>query len=64
MMGIWFLGFSLGNLLAGLLAGRFDPNAIEQMPGLYLQIAAMSLVAGILVLVFLKPIKAMMGKVE
>jgi POT family proton-dependent oligopeptide transporter len=64
MMGIWFLGFSLGNLIAGLLAGRFDPNSIEQMPGLYLQIASMTLGAGVLMLIFLKPIKRMIGNIE
>ena len=25
MMGIWFLGSALGNIIAGLVAGRFDP---------------------------------------
>ncbi len=64
MMGIWFLGFSLGNLLAGLLAGRFDPNQIEQMPGLYMQIASMSLAAGLIMIIFLRPIKSLMGKIE
>ena len=64
MMGAFFLSYSLGNLLAGLLAGRFDPNAIEQMPGLYLQIAITSFIAGIVFLVFLKPIRKMMGEVE
>jgi len=64
MMGIWFLGFSLGNLIAGLLAGRFDPNSLEQMPNLYLQIAFMAIGSGLLVLIFLKPLKKMMGNVE
>ncbi|MFT5131669.1 MAG: POT family proton-dependent oligopeptide transporter [Gammaproteobacteria bacterium] len=64
MMGVWFLGFSLGNLIAGLLAGRFDPNSLEQMPNLYLQIVSMTIGAGILVLVFLKPIKKMIGDIE
>ena len=64
LMGAFFLSYSLGNLLAGLLAGRFDANAIEQMPGLYLQIAAMSFITGIIFLLFLKPIRKMMGNVE
>ena len=63
-MGAFFLSYSLGNLLAGLLAGRFDPNAIDQMPGLYLQIAIMSFIAAIIFLLFLKPTREMMGDVE
>ncbi len=64
LMGAFFLSYSLGNLLAGLLAGRFDPNAIDQMPGLYLQIAIMSFIAAIIFLLFLKPTREMMGDVE
>lgn len=64
MMGVWFLGFSFGNLFAGLLAGRFDPNSLEQMPNLYLQIASISVAAGLMMLIFLKPIKKMMGNIE
>lgn len=64
MMGIWFLGTSLGNLMAGLVAGRFDPNSVDQMPGLYMQITGIAIGTGILMLIFFKPIKKMMGKVE
>jgi proton-dependent oligopeptide transporter, POT family len=64
MMGIWFLGTSLGNLMAGLVAGRFDPNSVDQMPNLYLQITSIAIGTGILMLVFYKPVKKMMGKVE
>jgi proton-dependent oligopeptide transporter, POT family len=64
MMGIWFLGTSLGNLMAGLVAGRFDPNSLEQMPNLYLQITSIAIGTGILMLIFYKPIKKMMGDIE
>jgi len=64
MMGIWFLGTSLGNLMAGLVAGRFDPNALEQMPNLYLQITSIAIGTGIVMLIFYKPIKKMMGHIE
>lgn len=33
MMGIWFLATSLGNLIAGLAAGRFDFSPFEQADG-------------------------------
>src|SRR5690606_30226808 len=32
MMGIWFLASALGNLIAGLVAGRVDPENLGQMP--------------------------------
>ena len=64
MMGMWFLGTSLGNLMAGLVAGRFDPDSLQQMPSLYMQIVIISIIVGILLLLFLKPIKKMMGDIE
>ena len=33
MMGLWFLGASVGNLVAGLVAGRFTQDALTDMPG-------------------------------
>ena len=38
MMGIWFLATSLGNLIAGLVAGKFNAEATGQMSARYLQI--------------------------
>ncbi len=46
MMGLWFLATSLGLLVAGLVAGRFDANDVGSMPGQYLQIALWALVVG------------------
>ncbi len=57
MMGIWFLGAALGNLIAGLLAGRFDPEALHDMPGLYLQIVAITTGAGIVLLAAARPMR-------
>jgi POT family proton-dependent oligopeptide transporter len=57
LMGVWFLGMSLGNLMAGLLAGRFDPESLHDMPGLYLQIVMMTVGTGIVLLLFSKRIR-------
>ncbi len=38
MMGIWFVGAALGNLIAGLFAGQFDPSNVDQMPNLFLSV--------------------------
>ncbi len=35
MMGIWFVATSLGNLIAGLYAGGFDPENIAEIPSLF-----------------------------
>jgi len=64
MMGIWFLATSLGNLLAGLMAGRFNPEALNEMPGLFMQIVMTVTVAGLLLLAFTKLIKVLIGKIE
>ncbi|MGK0298795.1 MAG: POT family proton-dependent oligopeptide transporter [Gammaproteobacteria bacterium] len=62
MMGIWFLGSALGNIIAGLLAGRFNPESIADMPSLYLQIICIAVGSGLLLLIFTKPIKRMIGE--
>jgi proton-dependent oligopeptide transporter, POT family len=61
MMGLWFLATSLGNLIAGVIAGEFNAEAVHQMSGLYLQIVVTTVGTGILLLVFVKPIKGLMA---
>jgi POT family proton-dependent oligopeptide transporter len=61
MMGMWFMGTALGNVIAGLIAGQFDANALNDMPGLYLQIVLTSVGAGVLLLLFVKPLKRLSG---
>lgn len=50
MMGVFVLTYSIGSVIAGLLAGRFDPEQVEQMPNLYLQITFFSVAIGIVLL--------------
>jgi POT family proton-dependent oligopeptide transporter len=64
MMGIWFLATSLGNLLAGLLAGEFKTDTLQQWPALYLKIVILPAAAGILLLVLSGPIKRLMSGVK
>jgi POT family proton-dependent oligopeptide transporter len=64
MMGVWFLGTALGNLIAGLIAGQFDHDAIGEMPDLYLQVVLMTVGSGLLLLIFVKPIRKLMGGVH
>ncbi len=64
LMGIWFLAASLGNLIAGRIAGTSSADAVNQMPARYLQIVLTSAGAGVLLLLFTKPIKRLMGGVR
>jgi len=64
MMGVWFLGTAFGNLLAGLVAGEFTGEAIAEFPDQFLQVALICAGAGLLMLVFVKPIRRLMGDVE
>jgi POT family proton-dependent oligopeptide transporter len=60
MMGTWFLATSLGNLIAGLLAGGFKADELQNWPMLYLQIAIAPAIAGILLIFLARPIKRLM----
>jgi POT family proton-dependent oligopeptide transporter len=64
MMGVWFLATSLGNLLAGLLAGEFRQDTLAGWPELYLRITILPLLAGVLLIVFAKPIKRLMEGIK
>ncbi|MEL6686006.1 MAG: peptide MFS transporter [Pseudomonadota bacterium] len=50
MMGLFVLTYSMGNIVAGLLAGGFDPNNVEQMPSLFQMIATFAIGVGAVVL--------------
>jgi POT family proton-dependent oligopeptide transporter len=49
MMGVFVLTYSIGNVVAGLLAGNFDPNKVEEMPNLFPQISLFSIAIGIVI---------------
>jgi POT family proton-dependent oligopeptide transporter len=61
MMGVWFLGTSLGNLVAGLVAGHFGDAAVAEFPSQYLQIFLACAGAGLLMIIFARPIRRLMG---
>jgi len=64
MMGMWFLAMSLGNLVAGLIAGDFDANHVAAMPGQYMHIVYFSVGLGAVLLALSRPVKKLMGGVE
>ena len=64
LMGLWFVGSSLGNLIAGLFAGGFDESNVAQMPALFRSVAIFALGAGLLMLLFVRPLRKWMGGIE
>jgi len=64
MMGIWFLAISVGNLVAGLIAGEFDANNVAAMPGQYLHIVYFAVGLGGVLLLLSRPVKRLMGDVR
>jgi POT family proton-dependent oligopeptide transporter len=50
MMGVFVLTYSIGNIISGLLAGNYDPNNVEQIPALYIQISLFSIGIGLIIL--------------
>lgn len=64
MMGIWFLASSLGNLIAGLVGGRVDPEKLEQMPQLFIITAASLMLAALVLFAATPVIRKLMPKQE
>jgi len=58
MMGVWFMGTSLGNLIAGLLGGMFDSLPL---PKLFGAVALVAGGAGLLLLMFSPPLKKLIA---
>jgi POT family proton-dependent oligopeptide transporter len=61
MMGVWFLAGSVGNYMGGRLAGFYDTLPLPQ---LFLIVALVPIGFGLLLFVFVKPIKRLMGGVN
>jgi POT family proton-dependent oligopeptide transporter len=61
MMGVWFLASSVGNFIAGRLAGFYESMPL---PALFTNVAVFGIVAGLLLLSFARAIKRMMGEVN
>ena len=61
MMGIWFMTLSLGNLLAGLVGGRFETLPLPQLFG---AVFATTAGAGLLLALFARPVHKLMSGVE
>jgi POT family proton-dependent oligopeptide transporter len=59
MMGVWFLGSSVGNFMAGTLARFYDKLPV---PTIFSIVAATSIIAGLVFWMLVKPIRRMMQR--
>ncbi len=61
MMGIWFMSISLGNLMAGQVAGLFETL---EVPALLGAVALTTAGGGVVLAIFIKPIRKLMSGVH
>jgi POT family proton-dependent oligopeptide transporter len=61
MMGTWFMGAALGNLVGGLIAGYFGQDDVAIMPQRYAMIVASTAGAGVLLMLLIRPIRKLIG---
>jgi POT family proton-dependent oligopeptide transporter len=61
MMGIWFMAAALGNVIAGQIAGQFETLPLPQIFG---AVTLTTAGVGLILLIFVKPIRKLMGGVH
>lgn len=69
MMGMWFVGTALGNLVAGLIAGFLsaaegETENLASMPDKFWMLAMIFIASGVAFAVFAKPIKGWIGNIR
>jgi len=63
MMGVWFMATALGNLIAGLVGGKVDPERLPEMPILFRQTSMSLFVAAVVCGLLVIPVRRMMRDV-
>ena len=61
MMGVWFLALSVGDYMGGRIGGLYESLPLTSIFGV---VGAFGIVAGIVLLLFSRPIKRLMGEVK
>jgi POT family proton-dependent oligopeptide transporter len=59
MMGVWFLATSVGNLIAGRVAGLYESFSLVQLFG---AVTAFAAVASIIMFLLVRPIREMLAR--
>ncbi len=62
MMGLWFISIALGNLFAGLVAGRFDDDSLADFPMLFGSVFGVTVVGGLVLLLLTPALKRLIGE--
>ena len=61
MMGVWFMSISLGNLIAGRVAGQFETLPLPELFG---RVTMFTLGGAVLLAILIKPIRGLMSGVK
>ncbi|MGH7531101.1 MAG: peptide MFS transporter [Gemmatimonadales bacterium] len=61
MMGVWFLAIAVGNKMAGWIAGYFERMPLPQLFG---TVAASTMIAAVVLVLLIKPVRRLMGGVH
>jgi POT family proton-dependent oligopeptide transporter len=61
MMGVWFLATSIGNFIGGRVSSLYESFAL---PSLFGAVGLFAIGAGVLLFLFVRPIKRLMGEVN
>ena len=61
MMGVWFLGASVGNFLGGQAASFYEAMPLHQLLG---AVAVLPILAGVVMWIFRRPLTALMGGIK
>jgi proton-dependent oligopeptide transporter, POT family len=64
MMGTWFMGAALGNLIGGLIAGYFGDDSVAEMPSRFMTVFLTTAGFGVLLALFIGPIKKLEGRAD
>jgi POT family proton-dependent oligopeptide transporter len=64
MMGTWFLGAAIGNLIAGIIGGEVGGGGAEAMPAQFMRMLYVGGGAGVLMLLLTPLLRRMMGGVK
>lgn len=62
MMGLWFMSTAIGNLMAGVLAGRMGHADLAHMPATFTQLLLICCGTGVALILLRKPIRRWMGQ--
>jgi len=57
LLGVWYLATALGNVVAGLLAGSFEPGSPGTWPAVYARILVPPVLAGIALIALARPLQ-------